>query len=266
MGINIRFLAYIGIMILLICLIFPHATYNLIATPFKEQNKTINETPIIIIYKNITVFVTPTPDGKRYFAGEYQTGTRLLYRPFTFTRENASGFKDLSVTTRIYDYKIFNKLHVFNPTTYKYELIYPRSDTKFLFIFVNTYLNDIVGDDSRFWSMDKKMFAAQIGNLLFYPSEYTEHLRIKELEETFTYDNSIAVESYRQKRLYSASSEYRQSAGEYSDKLGWLRGGISNAIDGYILFEIPKDTKTEDILILGNFYTFGNANWVLKTE
>jgi hypothetical protein len=42
--------------------------------------------------------------------------------------------------------------------------------------------------------------------------------------------------------------------------------GKSNLEDGYILFEIPKSAKIEDIRVLFNFFNFGNAEWKLYNE
>jgi hypothetical protein len=37
--------------------------------------------------------------------------------------------------------------------------------------------------------------------------------------------------------------------------------GPGNAFDGYMLFEIPKETQEKDIRLLGSFASFGDANW-----
>jgi hypothetical protein len=249
--------------------------------PQKPVSNITNITPnVTIIYKNITVLVTPTPDGHIYFASEYQNGTRLLQRPFTFIRYNvfASPDKqgndividkktlDMKVTTIVYDYKTFEKLHWFNPTMYKYVEQYPsNSDKQFLFIFVYAFMDDIAGDDTRLWMFNRSFFAVYDGTTTYRPIEYPYQVRYKELEDTYTFDHSTGVQSFKSIRMYSHSADYQDTAGEYSDEIYYLRGGKSNAIDGYLIFEVDKSFNPEDSLVLGQFYTFGSAQWRLKT-
>jgi hypothetical protein len=63
---------------------------------------------------------------------------------------------------------------------------------------------------------------------------------------------------------YSHSSEYVHTAGEYSLKDYYLKSGLSNSLDGYILYEIPKNAEPKDIIVTGKFYSFGQSSWLLK--
>lgn len=222
----------------------------------------VQPTPIII-EKYITVMVTPTPDGRLYFASEYQNGTRLLKRPYSFIRYNALYKQDMKVTTIVYDYKFFEKLHWFNPTTYKYQEQLPDTGYKWCFIFVYTFMDDIIGDDTRMWAFNRSFFSVynEKSQEMFTALEYPYQLRYKELEQTPTFDNSQYVQAFKQVRMYSSSSSYSRTAGEYSDEQYYLRGGISNAIDGYLLYQIPINTTENDILVFGNFYSFGFSQW-----
>jgi hypothetical protein len=231
-------------------LLFPH-----------KQTLTPNTT---IIYRNITVLVTPTPDGHIYFASEYMNGTRLLQRPYSFIRYNALGNQDMKVTTIVYDYKIFEKLHSFNPTTYKYEEILPSKGKKFLMIFAYVFMDDRIGDDTCMWAFNRSFFAVYDGNTTYRQIEYSYQLRFRELENTFTFDKSVGVQAFKSFREYSKSSEYADTAGEYNDEIYYLRGGASNAIDGFLLYEIDENKTPENLIVLGQFYAFGYSNWILK--
>ena len=221
---------------------------------------------ITIVYRDVIKLVTPTPDGHIYFASEYQNGTRLLQRPYSWIRYNALGKQDMKVTTIIYDYKIFNKLHSFNPSTYKYEEILSSSlDKKFLMVFIYVFMDDIIGDDTRMWMFNRSFFAVYDGNETYRPIEYQYDLRFKELEDTYTFDHSTGVQGFKSFREYSRSSEYSYRAGQYNDEIYYLRGGKSNAIDGFLLYEIDENKTPENLIILGNFYSFGSAQWRLKT-
>jgi hypothetical protein len=221
---------------------------------------------ITIVYRDVIKLVTPTSDGHTYFASEYQNGTRLLQRPFSWMRYNVLGKQDMKVTTIVYDYKIFEKLHSFNPTDYKYDEILPTSeDKKFLMIFIYVFMDDVIGDDTRMWAFNRSFFAVYDGKTTYRAIEYQYDLRFRELENTFTFDRSTGVEGFKSSRRYSKSTEYFSTAGQYNDEIYYLRGGKSNAIDGFLLYEIDENKTPEDLLVLGQFYMFGSAQWRLRT-
>lgn len=238
--------------------------------PYKVVNSSggavfVNETALPVKIVTVTVLVTPTPDGHTYFASEYQNGTRLLKRPFSFIRYEALFKQDMKVTTIVYDYREFEKLHWFNPSQYKYEEQLPETpDSKFLLIFINTFMDDELGDDTRFWVMSRQMFAVDIGGKVYRSLDYPFQLRYKELETTPNFNGESYIQAYKQERVYTSSMDAVKTAGEISDEKFYLRGGKSNAIDGYLLFEIPKDTTPEQIKVLANFYSFGNSQWLLR--
>lgn len=239
-------------------LAFPHH-------PVIVLNNSSNSSNITYVYRTVTVLVTPTPDGHTYFAGEYQNGTRLLQRPFTFIRYDALGKQDMKVTTIVYDYMTFEKLHWFNPADYKYYEYTPTTpDSKFLLIFVTVFMDNIAGEDTRMWSFNRSAFAVYDGITTYRPIEYPYQLRFKELEYTKTFDKSTLVQAFKSMREYSSKAEYVKTAGEYNDEKYYLRGGSSNAIDGYLLFEIQKNDNPEQLMVLGQFYVFGSSQWRLK--
>lgn len=258
---EINYTRVFGIIILIGALIYFSPLQEYI-TP-KPIIKYVNVTQNITHY--VTVLVTPTPDGKLFFAGEYQNGTRKLTQPFSWIRKDVSGQKDMKVTTRVYNYMMFDKLHWFNPAEYKYFVQFPDNPNyKFLFIFVNTYMDDVIGDDTRLWLPNKYRYGIEINHKMYYAKDYPEQVRYKELEYTSTLDESTYIQAYGQIRVYRKSSEYRKTAGETSVIHNYLRGGLSNAEDGYILFEIPKDTIPEQIIIRGEFFSFGNSAWIIQ--
>lgn len=266
-----------------------------------------------IIYKTITqiVTVTPTPDGHTYFASEYQNGTRLMQRPFSFIRYNAMlnqnanntplteneslsqqinsynssnivrpvltpDGKDMKITTIVYDYRLFDKLHQFNPETYKYEEISPDEGKQFLFVFVHTFMDDVIGDDTRMWMFSGKSFVVYDGSQSYLPFEYQVERRFRELENTYTFGHGYKVQAFKSFRQYSGLYEPSintievshdtlvGNAGEINDEIYYLRGGESNAVDGYLLFEIAKDDTPDKLTVGAQFYSFGWSQWLLR--
>jgi len=229
----------------------------------KKEVKVEEEPAAIIIIENITtILVTPTPDGHIYFASEYQNGTRLLKRPYSFIRYNALYRADMKVTTIVYDYKFFDKLHWFNPAQYKYQEMLPANqDSKFCIIFIYIFMDDVVGDDTRMWAFNRSYFAVYDGTNVIENVPYPYQLRFKELEETSNFNGDSYIQAFKQTRVYNENEYAVKTAGEMSEETYYLRGGRSNAIDGYMIYEIPKTKTAEDLTVLANFASFGNANW-----
>lgn len=244
--------------------------FIMFGTPYLFPHKPINlnESKTLVVYKNVTVtkFVTPTPDGHIYFAGEYQNGTRLLQRPFSWVRYNVTGYKDMKVTNIIYDYMYFNKLHWFNPTTYKYVEFTPNgADKQFLLIFIYTVMDNIAGDDSRMWLVPPSSFAVFDGFNTTSNIEYPYQWRFRELENTPSFDKAVNVQAYKSFRAYSNSEFNSATAGEYNDVQYYLRGGESNAINGFLIFEVSNQSLPQNTLALAKFHDFGYSNWKLSS-
>jgi hypothetical protein len=256
-NINPRFIFWLFVVFLLVGI----AVFPLFIT---KPDTSINKTPIVTQIEYVKVFVTPTPDGINYFPNEYQSGIRKINRPFSWIRADVSGYKDMKVTATVYDYLFFDKLHWFNPTDYKYyEQIPYDSNNKFLLVFFNIYMDDIIGEDTRLWLPNKNMFNVQVRDMLYSPIPYAEQIRFKELEDTYNLNNVERIKAYGQYRSYLNVEETRKTAGEISVKDYYLRGGKSNAQDGYIIFEVPKKAEAEDIKFRASFYSFGWSEWKL---
>jgi hypothetical protein len=114
------------------------------------------------------------------------------------------------------------------------------------------------------WLPNEKHFTLQAGGILYEPIEFQKQLRIKELEYTYNLNDDNRIGYYGAYKYYSGSLEDKSTAGETYTNVTWLRGGTSNAVDGYIVYEVPSYVKDEELIIHGIFYDFGNANWVLK--
>jgi len=260
--INFKIFIFIGIILLFV---FAIVFLPGILEPPKKINITKNITAIPPVIITKYVYITPTADNGIYYASEYKEGIRKLKRPFSFIRYNALGKQDMVIHTSVYDYRIFSKYHWFNPSDYKYYTIYPSgSKSKFLFVFINIYLDNIIGKDTRFWIPPEKDYAVQIKNTIYKPITFTKQLRIAELENVYNFNDDQRVVYYNSIRIYSRNEEFSTTAGETYQTIDVLKGGKSNAIDGYIVFEIPEDSREEDITVLGGFYSFGNSQWVLK--
>ena len=232
----------------------------------EERIKVINylkpqPTPTPIIE---TVYVTPTPDNGIYYAEEYLSGIRKMDRYFSWYVKNATGYKNLNAHVKVYGYRMLDTYHWFNPADYTYYETYPISpDDKFLFIYAKIFIDNIGGDDTRMWFPNESHYGVQANNIMYYPISFPRQIRIEEFENTYN-DGKLKMLYYGSTPMYSHADTYRATAGEYNDPETFMQAGESNAADGYIAFEVPKNTQPEDIIVKGNFYDFGDSGWVLK--
>jgi len=252
---------------------------------FEHPKQTTNTTPEIIVYRNITkiVTVTPTIDGKTYFAGEYQNGTRLLSHPFSWYRTNVNlPNNSLKISANVYDYRIFPNYHYkdleyTNSPNNIYATQEPSNpNNEFLFVFVSIYADEHITNTPNVWLPTKNSFAVAINGITYSPVIYPEERTISELKEITNQGNNYYIQAYGQYRDYTTENNHnelynngtsaytpRTGAGIVSRSLFYIPKGASNMVDGYILFEIPKDTPVESILVLANFFSFGHSEWKL---
>jgi hypothetical protein len=254
-----------------------------IITALKQDNYTS-----VIVEKPVYITVTPTPDGITYYAGEYQNGTRLLSHPFSWYRTDVNlPNNSLKISANVYDYRIFPNFH-YKDLDYSDSLngIYaeqnPNSnDDEFLFVMVDIYADSTITNTPNVWLPKQNSYAIAISGVTYYPVTYPFQLQIKELEEHTTQQNDFFIGAYGQYKQYIKSGYNHNElfnngtvmpdtnsgiAGVTSQSLFYIPKGSSNMIDGYILFEIPKNTDLKDITVLGNFFSFGNAQWKLINQ
>lgn len=254
----------IGI-IAIVAIVFMFMIYPVLAKSIapKPVAPVITPAPIEtkIVYQ--IVEIKPTPDGFTYFASEYEDGIRKTGRPYSWIRNRVVGLQDMAGHIRIYDYKEFSKLHWYNAADGRYHTMYPDSGKKFLFVFVNVYLDDVTGQDTRYYIPKQNAFIAYADDrTVYYPFTYPYYVRIKELEETFNYNEVTSVKAYGQERRYSRDLKYKETAGEYSLPIDFIYAGKSNAEDGYLVYQIDENINVNDITIAVNIFE-AHPSWKL---
>jgi hypothetical protein len=258
-GINLKFILFGAVLIIIFMLLVAPA---IITKPVK--NTTPNAT-VIVIREYVTVTITPTIDGREYFASEYNQGLRKIGREFSFTEENVSGFKNINVHTNVYDYREFNSYHWFNPTDYKYYEQYPSDlNKKFVFLFHYMYMDDVIGDNAPIWIPTEKQFALQCGDNMYSPVSMAKQVRIRELENVFNTNDDYPIQYFGTFRMYANTEDNRKTAGEYAEQITRLKGGKSNKVDGYLVFEVDKTCNAENMIANVNYFAFGDSSWRLK--
>jgi hypothetical protein len=273
----------IGILFVLIIFSLP-----LLPHLFSEKAETNNT---IIVYNNTTVYVnvTPTLDGKTYFAGEYQNGIRLLNHPFSLYWNDSlinRGIRNaqLKASVNVYDFAIFDNLFYKNleksnsVSNDGWDLL-PMdnySDNKLLIIYVTFETDEYVSKKSDMLSLpDANMFVVDYDNKQYYPLKYPVQVTIEQIMNKKTSDNSAYIQYFGQnaqyvgirKQIGEENSSYWKDndiAGVASQPHYYSIPGKSNTEDGYIIYEIPKSANPENIKVKLNYYGQGYSSWVLK--
>jgi hypothetical protein len=255
---------WIIIAIIFILLLFSGLPFFMIKQtyyPSPKINITPNATPIIIIkYVN----VTQTPDNGIYYVSDTENGTRKLQRYFVFHRDEVMGKKDLDFHITVYGYKMLDSYHWYNVhDSNTYETLPSSPDNKFLFIYVQLYSDMVSGDDVRNYIPAEQHFQINYKNVMYSPTPFTKELMIHELEQTYNFNDDSIIEYYAQ---YVSHPLMGANMGKYISVPQFiLFGGKSNAVDGYIVFEVLKEAQPSDLIVYGDFFGYGYSNWVLKT-
>lgn len=211
--------------------------------------------------------ITPEPTARpevyptlteSYKEWKFRHGGYSLGDAFTWRRDDVSGLKDLLVHATVYGYRIEPNYQWWSVSWGRYFSQVPTAGMKYLFVYVDVWME---GDnptwDPRMYGYSWDHFAVQIGDQLYRPDEsYLPPVRIRELEETWDHNNVTRIAPFGCLPLYDNGKE--SCAGEQ-----WIRMGPENGLDGFIIFEIPKETAPEDIRVLGDFRGFGSAWWEL---
>ena len=253
-------IAIIGLVILISGYPFFLIQQTYFPQPKIVLNVTKNISPIVIIkYVNIT----PTPDNGIYYVSDTQNGTRKMQRYFVFHRDNVSGYKSLDFHVTVYGYKMLNSYHWYNYHDSKtYETLPDNPNDKFLFIYVQMYSDDISGDDVRNYIPSEQHFQINYKNTMYSPAPFQKELMIHELENTYNFNDDSIIEYYGQ---YVNHPLDGKNMGQYISIPQYFSfAGKSNAVDGYIVYELPKTAQPNDLIVYGDFFGYGYSNWVLK--
>jgi hypothetical protein len=177
-------------------------------------------------------------------------------------RDDVSGEKDMVVLTTIYGYRFEPNYqeHSSSWGTNAWFTHVPSDGMKYLFVYVCMYMDGTtIERDPRMYAMGSDHFTVQVGNQFYYPLKESDPKEpIKELEYVWDIDHVHTIKPYAYGDLTNTVS------GSKIYESTWLRMGRSNKMDGWLLYEVPANTRPEDISVLGRFDNLGGyAFWSL---
>lgn len=218
-------------------------------TPTPTLTPAPTPTPII---QQPAVYVEP------YDMWKYRTNGHNLSEWFTWRRDDVSGLKDLVMQVTIYRAVFIPNYRYWSVSWGQYFWQAAPPGKKYLVIFPCMYMagND-PSYDPRMYGMGQDHFYIQYHDQVLTPDpDYVPPNRIKEFEEYWDLSGTVRVVPY---------GFYRDNRGgeETARDLGYFYMGRSNAWDGYILYQVPREARMEEFKVLGRFDGFGYAWWQL---
>lgn len=254
--------------LLISCIVFLFLFYPIIS----PKEKIVNNSPVIetkTIIKYQTIIITPSIDGKIYYAQEHQNGTRKINNVYSYYTKPISGQTNLKVSCIVYGYLILPYITIMDwrESERTWVKANPNINNKFIFVFFNMGTDNIIGGNGAIYKPEDNKFSLKINNFEYYPiSNYPKEIQIKELDNTHNYYDTLTIEPFGYQRYYSKSKEYRNNAGITTKTYEDILAGESNSMDGYFIFEIPIDTDEKDIIFNVNLIPFGYSGWRLSPE
>jgi hypothetical protein len=195
----------------------------------------------------------------------FRTSGFYLGQGYLINRGNVSGFKDLRVNITVYGYKFLSNFYESSADRWGTNSWWPHvpdTGNKFVFVFVRSEMEgNSVNNDPRMWGFDSSHFSLQYKDHLV--SEFADHSKcvaIREMENVFTFNDDSRISDYGMLRIENLQHPVN---GISCEALGFLRMGKSNAWDGYLIYQVPKDATDRDMKMLGAFNGFGDAWWYL---
>lgn len=213
----------------------------------------------------------PTPEAIRTLAPHYvdpfDEGQRWEGQWFQWWRKdvqgiNGEGTKDLNVGVIVYRHAFLDSYTWYNAAMGNYYVQEPPEGSRYFVVWVH---EQMIGNTTEFdpsmWIFDEKDFTLQVKQQMI-PWSIGEHNlvnRILEFDNYNDYYNTVRTGPFGYRIRFTGHAP--ETGGYEIEKQGWLRMGEGNAADGYLIYEVPKETMEEDILLIGSFATFGSAWW-----
>lgn len=222
-------------------------------TPLPTPTPTPRPTPV------------PTPKAIETLAAHYvdpfMEGERWENQWFKWTRLDVQGNKDLSIGIVAYRHAWLEYYTWWNAALGNYQVQQPAEGNRYFVVWVH---EEMLGDNSSYdpsmWIFDETSFRLQANGVVYSPDETHNPVnRIRELDTKYDLYNTVTAGPFGWDLRYSGNNP--GTAGYIAERRGWLRWGKGNAVDGYILFEVPESSMENEIYLMGGFSTFGSAYW-----
>jgi len=201
----------------------------------------------------VSIVPIPTENKADYMERTNGRDEKELYK---FFRNNVSGNQDLMIYATVYGHNFYQDYHTWSDSWSEYFRETPAPGYQFLFVYVVVWVDTETGDDCRPYGFDKDHWRVQYGNRIYEPIKYYDPAwRIREMETVSNYNKDSFIVPYGVIRRFD------NDRGWVADPLGWIKGGRSNAWDGYLIYEVPETATEDKLKVIGRFENLGYYAW-----
>jgi hypothetical protein len=235
---------------------------------FSDEPAPVEQIQPLSTIPTIPINVTPTtplpPPTPDWTTCGYQDSCLHLRDWHSWFRENASGYKDLSTHATVYDYKLMPFYHTDASGTWGTRASFkvsPEPGMQFLFVFVNIYSDT---GSARQYGYTRQHFMVQVQDQLYYAEDeyqFDPTNNIKELDNSWDFAHVETPGPYGFKIVQDLGTGIKTAYGRE-----YLYEGRSNASDGWLLYQIPKNANIQDIKLAASFDNLGGNVWWKLTD
>ena len=271
---NWEFVAFLAMIVYVLMALMAMALSAGCVTAAKNVYKDITATPIPTPTPSPTprpIIPTPipTPAGLPTLAmrnvDPFVHGERWQGQWFKWLRTDVQGEKELYAGIIVYRSEFVDQLTYYNNLWGQYYQEKPAAGNRYFVVWVHEEMFGENGTyDPSMWIFDEADFRLQInGTMQRNVWPVIPEYQIGEFQNKYDYYDTVIAAPFGYDRVYTSHNP--ETGGWIAQKRGWLRMGKGNAIDGYMIYEVSDRTMPEDVILLGNFATFGNAYWRFTT-
>ena len=195
-----------------------------------------------------------------------RTGGRYLGEPFVWQRENVSMGKDLKFEFKVYDLEFLDS-YQWNSRSWGQTIWFtqfPSDGYKYAFVFARMeVVMETPEDDPGTWGpVQPENVYLQYNDTMKIERDtaHRECIVIKEMMYRYTLNDDARVSDYG--RLFVPTTTI-YDWDEECQQVGYIRGGASNAWDGYLIYQVPENATGADLRVLVGMGSFGTPYWIL---
>ena len=210
--------------------------YTHVPTPMPEPEPTLSQEQFMSMYGGVP-------------QGQWVSMQRL----------NVSGYKDLGLHTRVWDWITYPKVTWWSYSWGKYFMQGAGEGKKFLFVFIDTYTDE---GSARMWGLGCDNYYLQYNDTItqFSDDILLPAIRLKEFDNYYDgkfRDGTHAGGAIHYGYIRTQDDLNRDSA----IPIGFIKAGESNMWTGYCVTTVPWDFKPEYAKIHGNFGHLMPGKW-----
>ena len=189
-------------------------------------------------------------------------GERNIGQWYNFTISNVSGYSRASYHYVVYNAYFRDNYSYLDENWQDLEMQYPGPGQKYLFVWIAGYLDDSSTD---WWGWDRYHFPMWYNNVAVVPEPVTM-VSTQFTLHYWNHDHPRLIGGMENASYYPGFTWSGEPYGFYDGvELDRMYPGITNAYNGYVIYQVPKQATMDQIRIAMNTYT-DQAWWNIQNK